>query len=171
MDKITKDGSFDEDSITLGNDQPESIEPISEYEQLVDELHQEAKTIIKQLQRLKNRLPKLKAMYKKVNRKNKKPKKLSGFYNKTLVPSSLVGLLGYEFGAVRDRVKVVSDLTRMIQSKGLYYENNKQVYRADKAIMEALNLSESVNQQTDPRHPEALSIYTIHKLVARCYTE
>ena len=171
MDSESAVDSFDKNIILQKDPDPREKE-LEDFEQTVDETYHDLQKMIKQLRQIKNKIPKLKNSYRKLHNKlgkKDKNKKLSGFYGTQKIPSKMAVLIGVDPGTEMNRVQLVSKLIKVLKEKGLYYEENKQVFRADDQIKKLLKLPDDVNQQTDPRHPNSLSIYTIHSYVANCF--
>ena len=139
------------------------------FEKEIDELFSESQTIITRLRKLKNRIPKLKTMYKKLHKKieNTGTKKMTGIFKDKKLPDELASLLEIEKGTMMNNVEITSAVIKYLKKEKLYYNKNKQVYRANSKIIKIFNLSLDVNNKTDPRDKDSLSIYTINKLVAQ----
>jgi hypothetical protein len=146
-----------------------NFKELDELEQIIDKTYQDLQKMLKQIRELKNKIPRLKNIQQKlINKQDKKDKKkkLSGFYGIETISEDLAEIINVPQNTQLNRVQLVSKLMKTMKDKKLYYEGNKQVFRADDKIKKILNLPNDVNQQTDPRHPNSLSIYTIHGYVS-----
>lgn len=155
----------------MDKEKNKDFKELEEFEQIIDKTYQDLQKMLKQVRDLKNKIPRLKNIQQKlINKQDKKDKKkkLSGFYGVQTISGDLAELINVPPNTPINRVQLVSKLIKIMKDKKLYYEENKQVFRADDKIKKVLNLPDDVNQQTDPRHPNSLSIYTIHSYVAVC---
>lgn len=122
----------------------------------------------------RNELRKLKKQY-RVNirnaKKGAKRKKTgnTGFTKPERVPDSIAELISIDKGSEMPRTQVAKEIYRVLNERGLRYEQNKRVLRADKQIKKIFNLPESVNQSTDEKDPHGFNFYNIQTYIAQCY--
>ena len=158
-------------------EQPSTDKELEEFEKMVDDIYDDLVFHIKKIRVIKNKIPKIKTMYRKIynktkitkNVKKEKSKTLAGFHRQEPVPKDIADFLGIEYGTSMNRVAVCSLITQELKKRKLVYAENGQVYRADKEIKNLFDLPDNVNDQINPRHPDSLSIFTIHSYIAVCY--
>lgn len=143
------------------------------FEALIDDMYSESQQIITRLRWLKNNIPRVKSMYRKLHNNIEKggDKKKTGLFGEEVIPDDLAEWLGEEQGTKKTRVQVVSQIIKTLKENDRYYTSDKRVLRADDELIKILKLPKSVNKQTDPKHPQSLSIYTVHKFLAERYRQ
>lgn len=123
---------------------------------------------------IKNDVKNIKKMYIKQKKKYKKndssKKKNTGFTIKEIVPKKIANLIDVEYGTKMSRIDLTKKIFDVIKQKNLYYSKDRRIFRADKDIIDALELNPSVNKSTNLDDKNGFNIYTIQKYITRCYT-
>jgi hypothetical protein len=98
-------------------------------------------------------------------------KKKTGFTTDEQIPDSLAILIGVDMGTMMPRTALKKKVYAVIKERGLFWDGDKRVLRADKEIMDVFNLSEDVNKCTDVTDRSGFTFFTIQKHIASCYRE
>lgn len=164
-----EDEGQDNPNDPVKNDQ-DVIQEVPEFIKKCEEL---LETMKKNYNEQKKDVNKLMKMYNKEFKKKgkvatKKPRK-TGFNTLQPVPKKLIKLIGLEEGAKMKRPEVSKRIWEVLEDRGLIYEGDKRVLRADKEIREVFNLSEDVNNNTDAKNPNGFTMYNLPKHIANCY--
>lgn len=105
------------------------------------------------------------------NARKRRHNKKTGFTNPEVVPEQLATLVGVQVGATMPRTELTGRIYRLLDERGLRYEKDRRVFRADNEIMKIFNLPESVNQVTDPKDKSGFNFYNLQSYMARLYPE
>lgn len=137
---------------------------------ICDKLIEEIDTTSKHL---KSQVRELKNSYKKDMRKrnNRKPhiNTDNGFNRKETVPEPLTKLLNIRKDTTMTRVQVTKLVYRYFKDRALFYDKDKRVLRADSKIKKLFNLTDKVNQSTDPKDKSGLNFYNLQTHIAKLY--
>ncbi|CAH6421794.1 Hypothetical protein KVN_LOCUS481 [uncultured virus] len=107
--------------------------------------------------------------YAKKNKKRKTNTKKTGFTKPELVPDNLAKLVGEKQGITMSRTELTKKIYDVFRDRGLFYEKDKRVLRADTEILKIFNLPNSVNESNNAKDKNGLNFYTIQKYIANCY--
>ena len=107
----------------------------------------------------------------KKNCRKRKTSKKTGFTKSEVVPSKLAKLIGVEKGTTMPRTQLTKEIYAVIKDRGLYYDNDKRVLRADKELRKIFNLSKNVNESTNPHDVDGFNFFNIQTHIALCYNE
>lgn len=103
------------------------------------------------------------------NTRKRRSNTQTGFTKPEVVPSGLAKFIGVQEGTEMPRTELTKIVYKKISDRGLFYENDKRVLRADDEILRVFNLSKKVNESTDPHDDNGLNFYNIQRHIARCY--
>ena len=107
----------------------------------------------------------------KKNSRKRKTNKKTGFTKSEIVPPKLAKLIGVEKGTTMPRTQLTKEIYAVIKERGLYYENDKRVLRADKELKKIFHLSDDVNKSIDPHDENGFNFFNIQTYIALCYNE
>lgn len=174
------------DNITINNEIDKDDKPVKGFEfyknidQLnlfIDGIYNKLIKTLGNLREIKNDMKKLKDYHDKVemkvkNKMNEKSKnnKPKGFYELKKVPDNLAKLLNLEIGIKLRRTTVVKLIHEQLNKRGLKYDKDKRVFRADHEFMEVFGFDNYVNKATDPKDKKSFSLYTIQSHLGRLYS-
>lgn len=136
--------------------------------------------LLKQLtvdyKRNKEDILKLKKMYQhsvKNSEKAKQKKKHSGITKPQLVPKDLCKLLDLDQNnpVYKSRIEITKEIYELLHSRGLYYQQDKRVLRADEEIKKIFNLPDTVNNSIDPKDKQGFNFYTLQSYIKQCYNK
>lgn len=103
------------------------------------------------------------------NTRKRRSNTQTGFTKPEVVPSGLAKLIGVPEGTSMPRTELTKIVYKKISDRGLFYDKDKRVLRADDEIMKVFNLPATVNQSTSPNDENGLNFYNIQRHIARCY--
>ena len=184
IDKITKPELKQKDIIIESDDDlnssqkaidtSESPETDSKFEAQCELLIDKLTVTYKQQREEIRRLIKLHRSEMKHMRKSGKSsvkKDPTGFTKEEVVPDKLAEFLSLPKGSLSSRTLLTKQVYNEIKKRKLYYQNDGRVLRADADIMKLFNLSDSVNQSTDPKDKHGFNFYNLQKHIAKCYND
>lgn len=138
-------------------------------------LLQQVHSLNKELKELKRNINKFYSAYKqdikkarKTGAKRKDSDKLSGFNGPNRIPDIMADFLGVEHGTCMSRSKLGSKFNKAFREKGLYYEKDKRIFRANDAVKKMFDVTDEINNVTDARDKTGLTIYTLQTFIAKC---
>jgi chromatin remodeling complex protein RSC6 len=105
----------------------------------------------------------------KLHKSTLKQAKKTGFTKPEKVPDALAKFVGLTKGTVMPRTDLTKKVYGIIKDRGLYYDKDGRVLRADKEIMELFNLTDQVNKSTNCKDENGLNFYNLQKYIAKCY--
>ena len=133
---------------------------------MIDGLIVNHKQQIKQLRLIKKRY--YKDIHNSANKKRKKEKK-TGFAKETIVPDKITAFLNIDKGTEMSRPCVTKLIYSELKNRKLFYEKDKRVLRVDDDVCDMLNLSNEVNNSTNPKDENGFNLYNFQKIIANCY--
>lgn len=168
--------SLDDNYIANDNNKLNNSDKKNNYEK--DEFIEYCDTLLNKINNsvkdIKNDVKNMKKMYIKQKKKYKKyessKKKNTGFTIKEVVPKKLANLINVEYGTKMSRIELTKKIFDAIKQKNLYYSKDRRIFRADKDIIDALDLNPSVNKSTKLDDKNGFNMYTIQKYITRCYS-
>lgn len=188
IDTQDQDQELDQDLTYKNKDKKDKNKFIMMYNKLLEaqnkqnELYKETKEITKKLLHLYHMDMKRRPS----NRKNGNMMSQSGFNKPFILNEDFARLINVKPNTVMTQPKYRSELSKVIEKRGLYYTNdkgeiNKRVYRADAEILALFDLPESVNLLTSEyeetqdkekkRSPnqKGFNFYTIQTIIANIF--
>jgi hypothetical protein len=127
------------------------------------------------LKSLQNSVKKLESAYDRDllyiynNKEKKEINRNRGLMCPIYLPNNLAKLIGVEPKTSMDRPTFTKKLYEILDERGLKYEGNKKVLRADKEIMEIFNLPKSVNESTNPNDKNGFNFSTLQTYIAQIW--
>lgn len=105
------------------------------------------------------------------NQRKKREPTHTGFTKPSVVPECLAEFVGIDKDTVMARTQLTKMIYDIIKNRGLYYEQDKRVLRADQELMDIFKLPPSVNDSQDHRDKNGFNFFTLQKHIAQCYRE
>ena len=105
---------------------------------------------------------------KKSTRRRRNDKK-TGFTKPETVPANLAKLVSLPEGTEMPRTQLTKRVYSVLRERGLFYEHDERVLRADDDVLKAFNLTKDVNKSTNPKDPDGLNFYNLQRHIANCY--
>lgn len=107
---------------------------------------------------------------KKTTKKRKNNIK-TGFTKPEKVPDKLAKFLGLNLGTVLPRTNITKKVYDEIKNRGLLYEKDKRVIRADKELLKLFDLTENVNKSVDPYDKNGINFFNLQRYIAKVYSD
>ena len=101
----------------------------------------------------------------------KKKDKLYGVMEKKKIPDKVIKYLKLPKGTLMTRNEIVSSIYKSVKDKGLCYEGDKRIFRADSELLELFNLPESVNESVNVKDKNGFNFFTLSTLLAKLYKD
>jgi hypothetical protein len=156
------------------NTLPVELESELKFKNELQHLRDEVVRQTSALKSLKLSLKKLESSYNsdinrvyKSRRRKTGPLKPTGFVKALALPKDLAELINVSAGTEMSMPEYTKRFYRMLQEKGLLYDKDGRVLRADKKIMKVFGLDKKVNESTDYRDKEGFNFFTLQKHIAR----
>lgn len=154
---------------------PHTLHETLKFTEGLEEFKKKIDTHISTLKLLKNDLKKLESSYhhdltKVWKNKRKKPKNYekNGFVKNKALPDKLAKLINVENGTEMSMPEYTSKFyENVLNKRGLLYEKDKRVFRADKELMELFNLPNSVNESTHYKDKNGFNFSTLQKYFSK----
>lgn len=167
------------DNITSKNNIPENIKKLLKFEESVATLKQKIKTEIISLKQIKSELKKIENNYQQDLLKVWKSKKKrinngekTGFIKNKKLPKKLADLIGVPEGTEMSMPEYTRKFyENVLVKKGLLYEGDKRILRADKELMEILNLPASVNNSINHKDKNGFNFSTLQRYLSKIMNE
>lgn len=167
------------DSVNKKNIMPDDLKKVLKFNETLTDLKKKIGTEIDTLKQLKGELRKMEQNYQQDLMKVWKSKKKransgdkTGFIKNKRLPKKLADLIGVAEGTEMSMPTYTSKFyEQVLNKKGLLYEKDKRVFRANKELMEILGLPESVNNSTDYRDKNGFNFSTLQKYFSKIMKE
>ena len=104
-------------------------------------------------------------------RNKKGSDRTSGITGEQQVPSGIAKLLNLKEGSVMSRVELTKKIYNLLDERGLRYENDKRVLRADEEIKKVFNLPDDVNNSITATDKNGFNFYNFQTYLAKCYSQ
>jgi len=92
-----------------------------------------------------------------------------GFATPEKVPDNIAKFINVPNGTLLPRTQVTKAIYNIIKKRKLRYKKDGRVLRADSEIKKLFNLSDEVNNVTDPKDKNGFTFYNIQSHIAKCY--
>jgi hypothetical protein len=91
----------------------------------------------------------------------------TGFIKQVALPANMAKIIGVEPGTLMSMPKYTKEFYKELGNRDLFYDQDKRIFRADKEILKAFDLPESVNKSTDYKDINGFNFSTLQKYFSK----
>lgn len=168
-DEYEEDEEIEVEVIKIGNSDDRKLTFIKMFDEFEYKLKQEFRENREKLKVMKKVCVQEMKVAEKTNRKKIRVSKDMGFAKVDNVPDSLIEFLSLPIKSKMPRTHVTKLIHNEFKQRGLRYEKDERILRADKEVRKLFNLKESVNNSTDAKDKSGLNMFNLQTYIALCY--
>lgn len=102
-------------------------------------------------------------------KRSKTQRKDSGFISKRLVPNELAKFINCEEGQEMSMPTYTKKFCEELKIRGLFYEKDKRVYRADKEVKKLFDFDDKINKSVSSTDKNGFNFSTLQKNISNAF--
>ena len=154
---------------------PEDVRSQLRYERTLELFEKQITSLQDGLRNLRNEYKKLWGSYEydinKVRKSRKRrngPAEPTGFIKKTVLPDELADLVGVARGSEMATPELTKRFYKVLETRGLFYTQDRRIFRADEEMLRVFQLDNSVNSSTNFKDTDGFNFMTLQKHISNC---